>query len=315
METVDLNEARRRQVGVQAISLEDFLKMEIPPRELLLAPWLPAQGIAMIFAQRGIGKTHFSLSVAYAVATGGTFLGWEAPEPKRVLFIDGEMPAVAMQDRLASIIAGNEKTPPTDFLRLVTPDLQHHGVPDLSSSEGQEALEPLLAEIELVVLDNISTLFRSGVENDAESWGPVQAWVLSLRRRGISSMFVHHAGKGGEQRGTSRREDVLDTVIRLKRPSDYSTSDGARFEVHFDKARSLSGNEIHPIEAKLEMLDGVASWTTKALDDCLTERVAACLNGGLTVRDTATELGIGKSSVSRHKRRAKERGLLNEDIR
>ena len=172
-----------------------------------------------------------------------------------------------------------------------------------------------MADTKLVILDNISTLFRSGVENDAESWAPVQAWVLHLRRRGISSMFVHHAGKGGEQRGTSRREDVLDTVIRLKRPADYSTSDGARFEVHFDKARSLSGNEIYAIEAKLETLDGVASWTTKALDDCLTESVAACLNEGLTVRDAAKELGIGKSSVSRHKRHAKERDLLNLDIR
>ncbi len=37
------------------------------------------------------------------------------------------------------------------------------------------------------------------------------------------------------QRGTSRREDVLDTVIQLKRPKDYEPEDGGRFEVHFTK--------------------------------------------------------------------------------
>ena len=54
-----------------------------------------------------------------------------------------------------------------------------------------------------------------------------------LRRRGVSVLIVHHAGKGGEQRGTSRREDVLDTSISLRRPSDYLPTEGARFEVHY----------------------------------------------------------------------------------
>lgn len=54
-------------------------------------------------------------------------------------------------------------------------------------------------------------------------------------------MFIHHAGKSGAQRGTSKREDVLDTVVALKRPGDYVTSQGARFEVHFEKARGIFG--------------------------------------------------------------------------
>ena len=222
---------------LRAISIEKFLRMEFPPREQLLAPWLPAQGIVMVYAERGVGKTYFALSVAYAVASGGRYLHWEAPKARRVLFVDGEMPAVSMQERLAGIMAAADKGPPKDFLRLVTPDLQELPVPDLSEEGGQAALDRILGDADLVILDNVSSLFRSGVENDAESWAPVQAWTLALRRRGISSLFVHHAGKGGKQRGTSRREDVLDTVIALKRPTDYVATDGARFEVHFEKAR------------------------------------------------------------------------------
>ena len=69
-----------------------------------------------------------------------------------------------------------------------------------------------------------------------------QRWLLSLRRRGVSVLFIHHAGKGGQQRGTSRREDILDTVIALRRPHDYSPKEGARFEVHLEKARGLYGS-------------------------------------------------------------------------
>ena len=49
--------------------------------------------------------------------------------------------------------------------------------------------------------------------------------ALSLRRRGISVLLDHHAGRNGEQRGTSKREDVLDTMLTLRHPADYLTSD------------------------------------------------------------------------------------------
>jgi putative DNA primase/helicase len=79
-------------------------------------------------------------------------------------------------------------------------------------------------ELELVILDNLSTL-TTGRENEAESWLPVQQWALSLRRRGISVLLDHHAGRNGEQREASKREDVLDTMLTLRHPADYLTSD------------------------------------------------------------------------------------------
>lgn len=43
------------------VELTNFLAMNLPPRELILAPWLPKAGLCMIHAYRGIGKTHLSL--------------------------------------------------------------------------------------------------------------------------------------------------------------------------------------------------------------------------------------------------------------
>jgi hypothetical protein len=112
---------------------------------------------------------------------------------------------------------------------------------------------------------------------------------------------VHHAGKGGEQRGTSRREDVLDTSISLRRPSDYVPTEGARFEVHFEKARGIHGDHAKPFEAKLAVHDGKSVWTTREIEDVNLSRVKALLDDGLSIRDIADETGLSKSAVHRLK--------------
>ena len=296
---------------LRAVDIGDFLSMKIPPREMVLAPVLPTQGLAMLYAARGVGKTFVGLGMAYAIATGGAFFRWQAPEPRRVLYVDGEMPASAMQERLAQIVQGSEKEPPSaDFLRIITPDFQEDGIPDIASTEGQTALDDYLEGVSLVILDNLSTLCRYGRENEADSWEPMQEWMLSLRRRGISVLLVHHAGKGGNQRGTSKREDCLDTVICLKRPPDYRAEDGARFEVHLEKARGVIGEDAKSFEARLEVRDNAAVWTTREIEDRDLELVVELSNAGDSVRDIAEETGISKSKVSRLQKRAKAEGKL-----
>lgn len=296
---------------LKAISLEEFLSMEFPPRENVLSPWLPSQGLAMIHAYRGYGKTHLSLGIAYAVASAGTFLRWTAPNPSGVLLLDGEMPGKALQERYAAIVASNEKEPAAPCI-IITPDLQEWGMPDLSDPEGQRLIEEHLPGISLVIVDNLSTLCRSGRENEGESWLPVQEWALRLRSRGISVLFIHHAGKGGQQRGTSRKEDVLDTVINLKRPADYRPDEGARFEVHFEKSRGIYGDDVKPFETQLTTtMDGRQTWTIKDLEDSLTERVADLLNDGIPQSEIGELLGISKGYVSKCKKKAAQEGLLN----
>ena len=135
------------------IDIGAFLALKIPPRRLLLDPWLPEQGLAMIYALRGVGKTYVALSIAYAVASGGRVLKWSAPEPKRVLYIDGEMPANTMQERLANIALASEKQPPNpSYFKLITPDLLEAGIRDLSTFEGQADINQYLDDFDLIVI-------------------------------------------------------------------------------------------------------------------------------------------------------------------
>jgi putative DNA primase/helicase len=287
------------------LTVDELFMREIKPREMLLAPILPEQGLAMLYAYRGIGKTHLALGIAAAVASGTRFLRWAAPRPRRVLYVDGELPAITMREWLAMILLGVEQgEPAADALGVVTPDLQERPMPDLATPEGQHSLEPHLAGIDLLVLDNLSSLCRYGNENEGEGWLPVQEWALGLRRRGMAVLFVHHAGKNKSQRGTSRREDLLDTVITLKHPADYSRSEGLRCEVHFEKTRSMLGDAAKPFEVRMENgSDGRAVWSCRELEDVKSEQAAALFSAQMSVREVAEELGISKTQAGRFRQR------------
>ncbi|GEM_PF-338519 len=296
---------------LRAMTIDELFTLELPQRKMLLAPFLPTQGLVLLVAKRGVGKTHIALGIAYAVASGGTFLRWTAPEPKKVLYIDGEMPAVLMQERLYKVAAMSNKKHITDFFVLLTPDVQENPMPDFSCKEGRDSIEPLLDGVDLVVIDNISCLFRSGSENESESWQEAQEWALNLRRKGKSILFVHHAGKNGVQRGTSKREDILDTVIMLKHLDDYKSEQGACFEIKFDKARHFSGEDASSFQVQLKETAG--RWCWEISNDPEEERirkVATMKASGYTIQAIVDQMKITKSQVETLTIKAKTRGLL-----
>lgn len=301
---------------LKVVSLRNFLAQELVPRATIMGPWLMTQSLSMIYGWRGVGKTHVSLGVACAVASGTSFLNWTADKPHRVLLLDGEMPATALQERLKAIIASSHIQLKDDFLTIVTPDLQAGVMPDLSTYKGQEAVNAAIEQsgAELIIVDNLSCLVRgSGRENEAESWTSVSEWALYQRQHKRSVLFIHHAGKGGQQRGTSKREDVLDVVIALRRPPDYDPAIGACFEVHFEKARHMHGDVTAPIEATLTTdAKGLACWAWRFVEDTTFDRVVELANHGLTQRDIVDELGLSPSTISRAWRKADDEGMLEK---
>ena len=299
-----LEAALTKQHGLVALDMSEFLSMQIPDRGYLLSPILPVQGIGILYAPRGVGKTFAALSVAVAVASGGAVFNWRAPMPKKTLYVDGEMPATSMQSRLSSLVGGMAIPPQAlKNLSLITPDLQPCAMPDLSTPNGQAMIEPLLKGVDMVVLDNIATLCRTGKENESQSWQAMQAWLLDLRRRGITVLLIHHAGKSGDQRGTSAKEDIMDTVISLRRPREYAMAEGARFEVHLTKARGILGDDAKPFEANLITEGNALHWQVREIEDVELEELKRLLGEGYSIRDCAEEMGKSKGAIQRLKKR------------
>src|SRR5215472_530633 len=205
----------------------DFLTHTYPPMEYFLDPVLSRQGTLMIAGWRGIGKSFLAQSAAYAIATGVELLDWEAPNPTGVLYVDGEMHSGECQARFRAIdksLRGRARRQPNETLRILSAMENQFGIPDLADPAndlGRRMIEDALGDREVLFLDNLSVLCRSGVENDAESWGVMQEWLLSLRSRGKTVGLLHHGGKPNRQgrsaqRGTSKREDILTASLMLQ---------------------------------------------------------------------------------------------------
>src|SRR3954471_10508523 len=82
------------------LSAAELKATVFPPRPPVLDPLLSAGGIGLIHGPAGIGKSFLTLGIAWAVASAGSFLGWRAPRPHKVLYLEGEMTAVEMQRRI-----------------------------------------------------------------------------------------------------------------------------------------------------------------------------------------------------------------------
>jgi putative DNA primase/helicase len=304
--TARSGKAEPTQSSFQPIGFKDFLALDVPPREMLLSPILPERSLAMLYAPRGIGKTLLSLSIGLAISSGAPLLRWNAPRQGNVLYVDGEMPLVSLQERLRIISTGLGVGIPNDGFRILAADQTENGI-SLGSETGQHAIEPLLHDVDLLILDNLSTLCTAGSESASEAWVPMQNWLLGLRRKGIAVLLVHHAGNNGRQRGTSRREDALDTVIALRRPEDYSPEQGARFEVHLEKLRNrVDTDGVIPFEASF--LEG--DWTLQDLRPPIFKQAVELFQEGYTVREVAAHLCISKTESGRLRLRALAEGLV-----
>jgi putative DNA primase/helicase len=181
-----------------------------------------------------------------------------------------------------------------------------YGMPDLSTVLGQQRLSPYITDdIDLIILDNLSTLCGGMQENKGDTWREMQEWILRLRARGKSVLMIHHDGKGGMQRGHSKKEDILDTIIQLKRPAQYVPTDGAVFEVHFTKSRGLHGDDVEPFEASLVEFEGNTQWLTKKIEDSTKEKIKKMLDDDFKQKDIAIELDLTEGRISQLKKQIK----------
>jgi len=300
--------AAKKLAPLVARDFSDFMATTFPPRENILEPIIVTRSLTMIYGPRGIGKTFFSLYMALAIASGSSWLGWKASRAFKVLYIDGEMPAHVLQTRLEGVTRTLGIAPQPGYLKIITPDLLSRPAPDLASLEDQALVDQIAADVDVIFVDNLSCLYRSGgEENSSESVQFIADWALPHRSAGRAVVLIHHAGKNGQQRGTSKREDLLDVVIALRRPQDHSPQHGARFEVHFEKARHLFGADVEPFEAALSTdANGNQQWASRSLEGTLDARLIELGALGLSVTDMAKELGCSKGTVSKHIKSMKE---------
>ena len=225
------------------VHAKDLETMNLPPRLHLLDRWLCEGDLGFIFAPRGVGKTWLGMSLPAAISKGAGLGLWSAGEqPMRVLYVDGEMPLELTLYRSRGLkIAEGDVTYLHHELIFESQEtslnigLQHH----------RDTITRLLVEhgFRLLVLDNLSSLASGIAENKGEDYEPIAHWLLELRRRKITVIVIHHAGRNGLMRGHSKREDACSWIIEL-RDAKSDDEPGAKFVSHFAKCSRNTGDSM-----------------------------------------------------------------------
>jgi len=245
-----------------ACTSTQYLEKNIPRPRAIFGP-LNEQSLTMIYARAGIGKSWLAHSIALCITRlnyAGLSLGpWRVENPCGVLLVDGELPMGEIQHRVKLLKTElGEENPGAPFTIATAEELANTlgAQINITKKKWRNAITHYLKlrpEYKLLILDNVSSLAPGINENTKKDWDPINQWLLGLRRLGIAVILIHHSGKSGTDRGTSARQDNLDTIMMLQK--DNGRTDRLVITVGFDKARYLTPDQKKPIT--FELIRGV----------------------------------------------------------
>lgn len=321
----------KSSLRAHVLTADEMKSLEVPEREYIVRPFLPTSSLSMIYAERGLGKTWLTLSMCVAISHGDDFLSYEVPKERTVLYIDGEMALYDLKSRVVALDA----EPNENLLLMPSERLFKYDRPlNINDPDDQGRIEAVIQDLinegrgpDLVVFDNLSSLSGGVDENDNSALDALLRWLVSLRHRELAILLVHHAGKSGDQRGASRREDLLDTSIRLTKPKKKGKGDdddgdeepphnGAHFILEFAKTRGI---RPHPFELELRLTqeNGLMVWVAetgtnaKAMDKVLLD---IALKYPRNQSDLCEKTKRNKSSVSQRCKELREKGFITANL-
>jgi RecA-family ATPase len=181
--------------------------------EWICEPILARGRAHALYAGAKSGKSLLLLEIAAALATGRAILNNPARDPIDVLYIDYEMTAADVRDRLEAY--GYNREDNLDHLHYVL-------LPSISGLDTRAGAEAVIAaiqqkNIQLVIIDTTARAVE-GEENDADTMRSFYRWTgVAMKSLGVTWIRADHAGKDTSkgQRGTSAKNDDVDIVWRF----------------------------------------------------------------------------------------------------
>lgn len=295
----------------KSISLSELQAQTKTPPRLLLDPFIKQGEATLIYAASGLGKSFFTLGLAVAMASGSEFIGYEAPKPLRVKYIDGEMSQYDLMARLEASIG--DRITDKSFMGTLEENLllsnrelctsEESSFFDIATKEHIDKIVRELVEegVEVAIFDNFSTLaLEVEDENSAGSFNVTIELILALKAVDILPILIHHSNKSGTNyRGTTKIEATFSNIIGLHRDSSINKELGAGFTIKFDKNRSEYSKALD--ERSVQCLKDEKRWVQVESEDIQLVRTVEALKTLEYINQTelAEALGMSQGAVSK----------------
>lgn len=210
------------------LSEADLAQMTVPTG--VIDALIP-EGVTLLAAPPGVGKTTFAIAAAVAKAAKRTFLGRHVPSNGPVVFVLAEgAPFANQRIRAGKIAAGLDPNEPIGITTIP------HAVNFFEAGADYREYCALLKGIKpaMQVIDTSGLCSLGADENSAAD---VTRTFAHIRATGVPAIVNHHLDKGGRaERGSSAFRANADALLTLLDTDDLLTlacekmRDGAAFE-------------------------------------------------------------------------------------
>jgi len=312
--------------GLTTLTLSEFVERNYPPIQYYMYPIISDECLGMIFALPGKGKSLFAMELAWRCSQGIDFMDWKFNEnldPPPTLYVEGEMSARQIQDRVLAMterdrdrvkdidnfhIAVLKEQPDQSFQKLKTPEGR------INVETAADAIYAKTGKKPLIFLDNVRFLMGNFNEKEGQDWIDFVLWLATLRAKGYSTYFLHHAVNTGEKASGSGYQDInLDVNIKLSEPdekvaADYSPDHFTQIQFEFKKMRENVIGRMMPFIMVVDKNTG--SWSKVPVLNKTERSIKALLDNGKEAKDIICDKeGFSKANV--HKTINKLKGENN----
>lgn len=239
---------------------ELFATKSTPPK-YLIERLIMSGGIAMISGEPKSAKTWLAIECAIGVATGAPVLGKYKTMPGNVAYFFTEDMEDAIKVRLASLLAGQGKTPDVLARTFHAQPRGHHI--DVTRAEdcariiaSVRLIEREHGKVRLLVLDPLRNIHARDEDKSGDMMAVFECLKMIGKLLDVTVLLVHHAKKatqsssskrgGQKMRGSSAMHGFLDSGLFLDdvRVNDEGTMFTNSFESEVKAARSAGKFEL-----------------------------------------------------------------------
>lgn len=205
--------------------INEILSAKLTPPTVIIDGLLVSGESTMLCSIAGASKTFCTQYLAACITTGSKCFEMDIKEPQTVLYIDAELSTYQIQQRFELIYKSLGARPAPGMLKILHKRSLPNGLPDLATPEGLEAIQNDIDMAKVLIIDNVSALYRSADEMNQNDWNFYNKCLDEWREQNKAILVLHHTDKSDKNyRGHSEIARAIDHSLIARKDKKLSTN-------------------------------------------------------------------------------------------